>query len=213
LHSKKRTHDIQIVALVILQSTIGTALTEKQLVGQSLQRLNMYCRRASAVVNLNCVTNRVAQAPTYKLSYVGIPYLQPPHQTVRHVPIVQVHCRRSILSGHVNRRVRRISHVRCSYKTTTASRIGDCVIHLNVPAGIEISINANGYLQGIVSTIILMSPLVSRAIDDDNREHDDEKRSHASPHHEEMKDRTRLFFGARASSCTLLDIRSSLNAR
>jgi hypothetical protein len=28
-----------------------------------------YCRRPSAVVNLNCVTNRVAQGPRYKLSY------------------------------------------------------------------------------------------------------------------------------------------------
>lgn len=27
------------------------------------------CRRPSAVVNLNCVTNRVAQGPRYKLSY------------------------------------------------------------------------------------------------------------------------------------------------
>ena len=45
------------------------------------------CRRPSAVVNLNCVTNRVAQGPRYKLSYDAeqyktihtlhdIPYLQ-----------------------------------------------------------------------------------------------------------------------------------------
>ena len=27
------------------------------------------CRRPSAVVNLNCVTNRAAQGPRYKLSY------------------------------------------------------------------------------------------------------------------------------------------------
>jgi hypothetical protein len=27
------------------------------------------CRRPSAVVNLNCVTNRFAQGPRYKLSY------------------------------------------------------------------------------------------------------------------------------------------------
>ena len=27
------------------------------------------CRRPSAVVNLNCVTNRIAQGPRYKLSY------------------------------------------------------------------------------------------------------------------------------------------------
>jgi hypothetical protein len=46
-------------------------------------------------VNLNCVTNRVAQGPRYKLSYdaeqyktihtlLDILYLQPPHPTVRH---------------------------------------------------------------------------------------------------------------------------------
>ena len=54
-----------------------------------------WCRRPSAVVNLNCVTNRVAPGSRYKLSYdaeqyntihtlLNIPYLQPPHPTVRH---------------------------------------------------------------------------------------------------------------------------------
>jgi hypothetical protein len=53
------------------------------------------CRRPSAVVNLNCVANRVAPGSRYKLSYgaeqyktihtlLNIPYLQPPHPTVRH---------------------------------------------------------------------------------------------------------------------------------
>jgi hypothetical protein len=32
-------------------------------------KLKYPCRRPSAVVNLNCVTNRVAQGPRYKLSY------------------------------------------------------------------------------------------------------------------------------------------------
>jgi hypothetical protein len=52
------------------------------------------CRRPSAVVNLNCVTNRVAPGSRYKLSYdakqyntihtlLNILYLQPPHPTVR----------------------------------------------------------------------------------------------------------------------------------
>ena len=52
------------------------------------------CRRLSAVVNLNCVTNRVAPGSRYKLSYgaeqykkihtlLNILYLQPPHLTVR----------------------------------------------------------------------------------------------------------------------------------
>lgn len=52
------------------------------------------CRRPSAVVNLNCVTNRVAPGSRYKLSYdaeqyktihtlLHILYLQPPHPTVR----------------------------------------------------------------------------------------------------------------------------------
>ena len=49
-------------------------------------------------MNLNCVTNRVAPRSRYKLSYdaeqyktihtlLDIPYLQPPHPTVRHVMI------------------------------------------------------------------------------------------------------------------------------
>ena len=53
------------------------------------------CRRPSAVVNLNCVTNRVAPGSRYKLSYgaeqyktihplLDILYLQPPHPTVLH---------------------------------------------------------------------------------------------------------------------------------
>jgi hypothetical protein len=52
-------------------------------------------RRPSAVVNLNCVTNRVAPGSRYKLSYgaeqykkihtlLNILHLQPPHPTVRH---------------------------------------------------------------------------------------------------------------------------------
>ena len=56
------------------------------------------CRRPSTVVNLNCVTNRVAPGSRYKLSYdaeqyktiktlLNIPYLQPPHPTVRQEPI------------------------------------------------------------------------------------------------------------------------------
>ena len=56
------------------------------------------CRRPSAVVNLNCVTNRVAPRSRYKLSYnaeqyntihtlLNILYLQPPHPTVRHIQI------------------------------------------------------------------------------------------------------------------------------
>jgi hypothetical protein len=59
------------------------------------------CRRPSAVVNLNCVTNRVAQGPRYKLSYdaeqyntihtlLNILYLQPPHPTVRHYIMTKV---------------------------------------------------------------------------------------------------------------------------
>jgi hypothetical protein len=50
--------------------------------------MDVICCRPSAVVNLNCVTNRVAQGPRYKLSYdaeqnktihtlLNIPYLQP----------------------------------------------------------------------------------------------------------------------------------------
>jgi hypothetical protein len=57
------------------------------------------CRRPSAVVNLNCVTNRVAPGSRYKLSYgaeqyktihtlLNIPYLQPPHLTVRQCVLV-----------------------------------------------------------------------------------------------------------------------------
>ena len=54
------------------------------------------CRRPSAGVNLNCITNRAAQGPEYKLSYdartikknihtlLTMPYLQRPHPTVRH---------------------------------------------------------------------------------------------------------------------------------
>jgi hypothetical protein len=53
------------------------------------------CRRLSAVVNLNCVTNRIAPRSRYKLSYdaeqyktihtlLNILYLQTPHLTVRH---------------------------------------------------------------------------------------------------------------------------------
>jgi hypothetical protein len=54
------------------------------------------CRRPSAIVNLNCVTNRAAQGPKYKLSYdakqyndihtlLEIPYLQSPRLTVRQI--------------------------------------------------------------------------------------------------------------------------------
>ena len=59
-----------------------------------MSQLKYLCRRPSAVVNLNCVTNRVAPGSRYKLSYdaeqyntihtlLNNPYLQPPHPTVR----------------------------------------------------------------------------------------------------------------------------------
>ena len=55
---------------------------------------NNKCRRPSAVVNLNCVTNCVAPGSRYKLSYgaeqykkihtlLNILYLQPLHLTVQ----------------------------------------------------------------------------------------------------------------------------------
>jgi hypothetical protein len=58
--------------------------------------------QSSAVVSLNCVTNRVAQKPDHKLSYdakqyndihtlLDVSYLQPPHPTVRQV-IIQISC-------------------------------------------------------------------------------------------------------------------------
>ena len=70
------------------------------------------CRRPSAVVNLNCVTNRVAPGPRYKLSYdaeqyktihtlLNIPYLQPPHPTVRQVLFCFIR-----LKGHRTRELR-----------------------------------------------------------------------------------------------------------
>ena len=62
--------DINITTLPrsILQERL-TAIPQETLIIPGSVQENMDCRRPSAVVNLNCVTNRVAQRPRYKLSY------------------------------------------------------------------------------------------------------------------------------------------------
>jgi hypothetical protein len=75
------------------------------------------CRRPSAVVNPNCVTNRVAQGPRYTLSWamlqeqynnihtlLDIPYLQTPHPTVRQVASMKISAKIPSLIEHITNR-------------------------------------------------------------------------------------------------------------